>query len=418
MISNMTALRQLKDRIGTDSLDFQFWLRYSKASYYFYRYEEAKSSIDKAIKLSPAKAELYFEKGLLYNRINELEPSLLALEKAVSLKPSGNYYYWKGIVNQQLRNLEAAESDYDKALEYKFETAELYNNFAILLAENTKYEKALGMINKAILLNNQYAQAYSARSKFNCYLLNMDAACADKEIAIKMGYYKVMEIPDSVCKGTSYQKLKFGADLCAYTKSYQQGILGYTKLIEINALISDNFLNRGYCYFQLKDYANAEKDYLKALTLPNPARDILYDNLSLLYSDQHNYLKSIEYSNKRIELNPANHVPYLDRGFCYRKIKNYKEAEKDFNKSLQLKPDFFRAFAYRSFLFYELEQYDKAYEDALRSVELNPTYGYGYIVLAQVKHQLGMPDFCADLFKARQYGEPEMAENGIKEYCK
>ncbi len=201
-------------------------------------------------------------------------------------------------------------------------------------------------------------------------------------------------------------------------KLYKQGIVAYSKLIDNNILKSDYFLNRGYCYYQLKDFENAEKDYLKSLTLPNAAKDMIYDNLSLLYSDQNKFLQAIDYASKRIELNPKNHVPYLDRGFCYRKIKKYKESEKDFNKSLEIKPDFFRAFGYRSFLFYELRQYNKSYEDAIKSVELNPKYGYGYIVLAQVKQQLGIPDFCADLFKARQYGEPEMAEAGIKKYCK
>ena len=119
----------------------------------------------------------------------------------------------------------------------------------------------------------------------------------------------------------------------------------------------------------------------------------------------------------RIELNPKNHVPYIDRGLCYRKLRKYKDAEKNFNKSLEIKPDFFRAFGYRSFLFLELGQYNKSYADALKSVELNPKYGYGYIVLAQAKQKLGMPDFCMDLYNAKKYGEPD-TDILIKKYCK
>ena len=70
------------------------------------------------------------------------------------------------------------------------------------------------------------------------------------------------------------------------------------------------------------------------------------------------------------------------------------------NKSLEIKPDFFRAFGYRSFLFLELGEYNKSYSDALKSVELNPTYGYGYMMLAQAKQKLGMPDFCIDLYNS------------------
>jgi tetratricopeptide (TPR) repeat protein len=417
MIDAMTAIKELKENYLKDTLNSEYWVRYSKASYTFYKYEDAKSSIDKAIKLSPNNSECYFEKGLLHNRIGELEMALSALEKAVSINPVGKYYYWKGIVNQQLKNIENAESDYQNALDNKFESPELYNNFAILLSENEKYEKALVMINKAIILDNKYPQAYSARSKINFFLLKTDSACIDRSIAIKMGYYKAFDIPDSICNGTLTQKLQFSADIFAGNKLFKQGIIAYSKLIDNNVLKSDYFLNRGYCYYQIKDFEKAEKDYLKALTLPNPAFDLIYDNLSLLYYDINNFQKAIEYSTKRIELNPRNHVPYIDRGLCYRKLKKYKEAEKDFNKSLEIKPDFFRAFGYRSFLFLELGQYQKSFEDASKSVEINPKYGYGYIVLAQAKQKLGLPDFCIDLYNAKKYGEPD-ADIGIKEYCK
>lgn len=417
MIDAMTALKKLDESYLKDTLDAEYWLRHSKAAYTFYKYEMAVSNIDRAIKISADNSEYHFEKGLLYNRIGEIEKALGPLENAVKIKPEGKYYYWKGIVNQQLKNNEAAEKDYTIALEKKFESAELYNNFSILLSENEKYEMALNIINKSILLNKDYGQAYSARSKIHFFMLNIDSACIDKRTANKMGYSKTFDIPDSVCNGTEIQKLQFAADICAGNKIYGTAIKAYTKLIDNKILRSDYFLNRGYCYYQLKEYQNAEKDYLKALTLPNPAMDLLYDNLSLLYFDQNNFEKSLEYSSKRIELNPGNHVPYIDRGLCYRKMKRYKEAEKDFNKSLEIKPDFFRAFGYRSFLYLELKQYNKSFEDASKAVEINPEYGYAYVVLGQAKVALGMKDFCIDFYNAKKYGGVD-AENAILQYCK
>ena len=417
MIDAMTAIKKLKENYQKDTLKSEYWVRFSKASYTFYKYEDAKSSMVKAIKLSPNNSEYYFEKGLLHNKIGELEPALTALEKAVSIDKVGKYFYWKGIVNQQLKNIESAESDYQKALENKFENAQLYNNFAILLSENQKYEKALSMINKAIILNDKYPEAFSARAKIKFFLLNIDSACVDTKIALEMGYYNALDIPDSVCNGTFAQKIQYAANIFVDNKLYKQGIIAYSKLIDNNIFKSDYFLNRGYCFYKLADYLNAEKDYLKALTLPSAAKDLLYDNLCLLYYDQNNFFKLIEYSTMRIELNPKNHTPYIDRGHCYRKLKKYKEAEKDFNKSLEIKPDFFRALGYRSFLYLELEQYSKSFEDAAKAVKINPKYGYGYVVLALSKQKLGMPDFCFDLYNAKKYGWPE-AEIEIEKFCK
>ena len=417
MINSMNAIKILKDDFAKDAINSNYWLRHSKASYNFYRYDDAASSIDLAIKLNVNDAELYFEKGLLNNKLNKLEIALQAFEKAIALKKTGKYFYWKGIVNQQLKNIQTAENDYQAAIENKFESPELYNNLAILFAESGRNDKAIVTINKAIDLDKKYAEAYNARAKIQFSLLNFDAACKDGKQAIKLGNKNPFQLPDSICNGTLNKKLQFAADLFAGSKSYKDGILAYTMLINNKATKSDNFLNRGYCYFQIKEYLNAEKDYLKALSLPNKAVDLLYDNLSLLYYEMNNYEKAIEYASKRIELNPKNHVPYIDRGLCYRKLKNYTAAEKDFDKSLELKPDFFRAFGYRAFLFLELSQFNKSFEDASKSIKINPKYGYGYIVLAQAKQQLGLTDFCDDYYKANKYGEPD-AEKGIKQFCK
>jgi tetratricopeptide (TPR) repeat protein len=417
MFDAMTALNKLRENHKKDTLDAEYWLRYSKATYTLYKYEDAWAAIDKSIKLNPENAVLYFEKGLLLNKIGNTDSSLKSLERAVQIKPIGEYFYWKGIVNQQLNNLTEADADYKSAIKNGFETPELHNNYAILLLGNEHFQEGLVHINKAIALDNKYAQAYSARSKLHLYLLNIDSACIDKITAYNLGYRRFFEIPDSVCNGSDPTKWKFVGDLCASSMLYAQGIKAYTKLIDNNYNCSDYFLNRGYCYYNLKDYLKAEKDYLRALGLPNAAKDLLYDNLSLLCYHQNNFMKSIEFSTKRIELNPKNHVPYIDRGLCYRKLKKYKEAERDFNKSLEIKPDFFRAFGYRSFLFLELGQYQKSFEDASKSIEINPKYGYGYIVLAQAKQKLGLSDFCIDFYNAKKYGEPD-ADNGIKEYCK
>ncbi|MCL9806557.1 tetratricopeptide repeat protein [Flavobacterium amniphilum] len=416
MIDAMTVLEKLKDNPKKDTLDAEYWLRYSKASFTLYKYENAKAAIDKSIKLAPQNAAYHFEKGLMLNRIGEPENALIALQRAVELKPKGEYHYWKGIVNQQLNKLKDAEEDYKSALANGFETPELHNNYTNILMINEKFTESLIHANKAVAMDKKNGMAYSTRSKNHLYLLNVDAACADKSAAYDLGYMRVFQIPDTICKGSFIQKMKFAGDYCAGSNMYKQAIKAYSALIDKKEYQSDIFLNRGYCYYKLKEYANAEKDYLKALELPNPVKDLLYDNLSLLYFDQDNYTKSIEYSSKRIELNPKNHVPYIDRGLNYRKLKKYDEAEKDFNKSLSIKPDFFRAYGYRAFLFLELGQYRQSLEDASKSVEINPKYAYGYLVLAQAKQKLGQTDFCTDLLNAQKYGNDE-ADIAIKQYC-
>ncbi len=416
MIDALDASNLLKKNHQKDTVNADYWLRFSQISYILYKYEDAKFAINKAIHMEP-KPNYYFEKGLLFNRVNMLDTALKALEMAVKLKEEGEYYYWKGIVNQQLGNMPAAESDYRAALRHHFETLELHNNFAILLSENKKNEEALAHINRAIALNKDYAQAYGARARIHVFLLNVDSACIDNAMAYALGFKKILPIHDSICNGSFIQKTQFAAVMCAANKCYEQAIVAYTQLINKNIMKADYFLNRGYCYYQLMDYPKAETDYLKALTLPAVEFDMVYNNLSLLYYDQKNYTKSIEYATKQIELNPKNHVAYLDRELAYRKMKEYKNAEKDYDKALSIKPNFFRAYAYKAFLSLEQGQFEKALELSSTAIQLNPKYSYAYLVRAQVKQKMGIPDFCLDYYSAKTYGEPDATE-AIRLYCK
>ena len=234
-----------------------------------------------------------------------------------------------------------------------------------------------------------------------------------------MGAENMMNIPDSVCNGSEIQKMHFAAEIAMLSKYYAQGIKAFSILIEkYNIKRTDFFLNRGYCYFESKDYDKAEKDYLEALKLPNILdTNLILNNLSLLYFRKNDFQKSLEYTNKLCELNPNNHVFYIDRGLCYRKLKKFEEAEKDFNKSLELEPNFFRAFGYRAFLYLQLGKFEMALADAKKSVEINPQYGYGYLVLGQVKRELNISGFCDDFYYAMKYGEPD-GEIALKQYCK
>ncbi len=413
----MTVLEKLRNAPAKDTSDAAYWLRFSKAFYATYSYSDAATALDKAIALKPQQSQYYFEKGLLLNKLNNLESSLVSLERAVALKPEGEYYYWKGIVNQRLKYGLAAQQDYSNAVKKGFSTPELYTNYAILLVEEKRLPEALIQVNHTIALNKQDPSAYSVRSKIHLYLFHVDSACRDAAEAISLGHKRAFEIPDSVCNGNAIIKGRFVGDVCATVGLDSQAIQAYSKAIDAGTDDANVYLNRGYCSYRIKDYKQAEKDYLQALTLPNADRDLLYDDLGVLYFDQSDYLHSIEYSTKRIMLNPKNPVSYIDRGLGFRKLKNYKDAEKDFNTALSIKPDFQRAFGYRAYLFMELGQLQKAYNDADKAIDIDSTYGYAYLVRAQVKYSLGIADYCIDLYQAKKYGEPA-AEPIIRSQCK
>lgn len=413
----MLALEKLNTTLIKDSIDSEYWLRHAKASINYNKKNDALKSINKAIILNPTNSEYHFEKGIIYNTIGDMEHAEEAVTKAISIDKKGKYYFWRGVIYQQLKLNDKAENDYSDALQLKFERPELYNNYAIILSEKENLDDALILINKSLQLEKNNAQTYSIKAKLHFFQLEIDSSCIYKNIALKMGHEGVFDIPDTICSNTFDKKIEFAAEVLSVNKLYKQGIKAYTILINKKIKEGNYFLNRGFCFFQLGKYDEAEKDYLETLNYSNTNFDLLYDNLSLLYYKRNQFESAINYSTKRIELNAENYTAYLDRGLCYRKLKEYDLAKKDFDRSLAINPSFFRAYGYRSFLYLELKQYDKSKEDINKALQFNSQYGYAYLVLADLKRATGVPDFCDDLRTALEFGE-ESAVEGLELYCK
>ena len=411
------ALTIYKQELAKSPNNVDLILKTAKANFEAINYTDALDLYDRAIKVDSKCHVAYFEKGRLFNLIGAFKEAIDALSAAIKIKDEGDYYYWRGIVYQQMEDGDKAHSDYNSAMARGVKAPELYNNLAMILLVKGKEEEAFKYVNMAITGNPKDALALSARARIRLTMLDVDSACIDARTSFAMGYKEAVEIPDYICNSPYPIKMQYLGEMLLQTGKMQRAIEAFTKAIEANTDSGSVYHNRGYCYFKTNQYEKAEADYLKALTFTNANKWGLYDNLSLLYFEWVRFDKSIEYTNKRIEMRPTDPTPYIDRGIAQRKLKKYKEAEADFNKALSIDPRFFRAYGYRAFLYLETGKTQKALEDAQRSVDLEPTYSYGYVVLAQAKQKLGIKDFCTDYYKAAKLGWTE-AEEAIKQFCK
>ncbi len=419
-INLFKAANILEKELANDTINGHFWLMLARVSDLRGQSKKSVDCINKAIQLSPKNHEYYKEKATFLNNYSEIHAAIEAIDIAIGIQPNGEYYFWKGVFLQQINQFSEAKTAYNTAIDKQYSRVELFNNLAICLSEEGFYSAGLIAINKALAIDANSAYAYSARSKLNFFLLNIDESCEDRKKAMSLGHQNVIILPDSICDSNDQKaKILFASEVLYSNKVYSQSALGFTKLIELDSSSFNYFLNRGYCNFKLGKYTLAEHDYKEALKRQpndNHSLDLLYDNLSLLYYEMSMYEESIIYSTKRIELNPNNHVPYIDRGLCYRHLKEFQLAQRDFNKSLAIKPDFFRAYGYRSFLHLELGNYENALKDARKSVEINPEYAYGYLVMGQAKIKLKQKDYCTDFKRAVELKFSE-AEEALRQFC-
>ena len=395
----------------------EIWIKKAGIDIDAFNYVDALADYTEGIKYNPNSAELFYYRGILNGQLHHTKEALEDFDSATKIKNEGVYYFCKAMVYQELEDTLNAQKNYRTALQKNYKTAEVYTFYAKVLTDMDSINSALSIINEGIKLYNDFPYAYFVRAIVKTTLFDINGACADFDKSYELGHKELSPVPPEICNGTPIQQLKYCGGVLTQFKKYSRAVTAYTKVIKSEPDSSDNYLFRGFCYYKLRQYPKAEKDYFKALSLPINHQEMLYDNLVTLYYDNQQYDKALEYSSKKIDLDKTNYNAYLERGIIYMKAKNYAKAESDFTQTLVLMPDFYNALAHRASLYYEQGIYNKAYDDAQKSVMVNPNFGDGYLLLARIKLKLKMPDYCDDFETAKKLGNKE-AEKEIDQYCK
>ncbi|MBS1635865.1 MAG: tetratricopeptide repeat protein [Bacteroidetes bacterium] len=93
--------------------------------------------------------------------------------------------------------------------------------------------------------------------------------------------------------------------------------------------------NRGLAYEALKDYAEAEKNYIQANNF-SPDADC-YVNLGRTYLKMKQYEKALQAANRAIELNGESKDAYTLRSMAYLELDEFDKSDEDAKKAKSLK---------------------------------------------------------------------------------
>jgi protein O-mannosyl-transferase len=101
---------------------------------------------------------------------------------------------------------------------------------------------------------------------------------------------------------------------------------------------------------------------------------IAYANRAVLFKEEKNDNKAIEYYTKAIEINTAGYEAYTSRGVIYFNQQKFDLAYADFNKALSIKPDYYSAMDNLGALFGLRGQFDSALQYFSRALAVRPDY--------------------------------------------
>lgn len=167
------------------------------------------------------------------------------------------------------------------------------------------------------------------------------------------------------------------ANSCLKSGNFQEAIIYYFKVIEINQNNSIAYINRGVSYYNLKQYSNAIADFSKAIEL-DKSKPSAYLNRGVSYKNVQQYNKAIEDYSQAIKLDPFFTLAYSNRGNCYNDLKQYYNAITDLTKAIELDKNFATAYNNRGNAYHNINLYNNAIADYTIAIELDQNFALAY----------------------------------------
>ncbi len=126
--------------------------------------DRALADYDKAISLNPYFWGPSINRGLIYYKIGQLDRAVADFDHVISLNPAhAGAYYNRGLVFDKMGRLDKALADYDRAISLSPYDADAYNNRGLVFYKIGQLDRAIADFDHAIFLNPAYSEAYYSR---------------------------------------------------------------------------------------------------------------------------------------------------------------------------------------------------------------------------------------------------------------
>ena len=377
--------------------------------------------------------------GALLDRADQLYNSgryaeaLNVCQQAAALAPrSPDVFDYRGTVRIELRQYDAAESDFQRALALGHANpARCHSQLGNIYAAQGRHEDAIAAYSRSLRLDPRTPSRYTNRGVEYRLAGQPDKAIADFKMALQLRTSDPAGVLSNL--GNAYCDLE----------RFSEALESYNRAVESDP---DNFgarINRGVFFLRRGDHAAALKDLDRAVEL-NPDNALAYSNRGETHFALRNYPRALKDLNRAIQLDPQNvqtlatrghvhlaqHQPeaaladfaaatrvdpkhawaHEGAGEAYMRQKKYDKAVAHYNFVIQTEPEWAWGYGNRAEAYVKLGRLDEAMRDVTRAFQLAPNDGGLYAVRALVwAARKEFPKALEDLKKAEEL-IPEEAE--------
>ena len=167
------------------------------------------------------------------------------------------------------------------------------------------------------------------------------------------------------------------------------------------------FNNRGFAYYNKKNYDHAIEDYDRATRL-NPNDSDPFYRRGLAYFEKNEYNRAIQDFDEALKLKPDSVAALQKRGLAYEAKRDYDQAIRDYDRAINLQPDYGAAFVRRANAHQEKRQYERALADYEAATQVDPKLASerskGFLLF-----YLGRMTQSAEMFEKHMKSDPDDA---------
>lgn len=253
------------------------------------------------------------------------------------------------------------------------------------------YDEALVCLEKAILANNNLAEAWYWRGNVLIRLQRHEEAlaCYDQAILIKPDHYeawynkayllgKLERCEEAIAcyeRASASESRKYGcwhsiAALLGKLQHYEEAIASYDRALAIKTTDSEIWHNRGAMLSKVQQYAAAVDSYDRALEI-NPNRYETWYNRGNMLWRLLRYADSVDSYDRALGIRADRYEVWYNKGAVLGKMQRYQEAIASYDKAIAIKPQDFELWHNRGTAFEKLSQHEAAIASYEQAITLN-----------------------------------------------
>jgi len=318
-------------------------------------------------------------------------------------------------------------------------SADLYKA-SIKLIDSLKYKEAIKILQKAVKIKKDFAEAFNKIAFCDMQLKDFENAQKNLELSLKFkpDNFECIKYLGRACylnkkydlakkyydeaekmEPMDIELMFFSAELKATGQDIKGAMDMYNAILQEKENYAIAYINRGLLKYNQKQFLYAIKDMEQGVKLAKykNINEEVYTSLAQAKFEIGDFKGAIKTFDTLIGRNPKNEFALTYRGAAKIEVNDFSNAINDLSEAIKLNSKSYVAYNFRGVAKGGLKQYVEALKDLDYSIKLKFDYASVYVNRASIRMaSKDRKGACEDLTKADQLGS-SVAYKLIQQYC-